>query len=368
MRIKKILSPIFVASLSILISAQAFAANKVSWDGQAISAITQRLSGNPVLADEVALKEIGSFIDAKLKVIPLPSGMEIGVKDDDLKSNNLNALAEDEIKFALIPVILDDSITENSYIAENTTYRKYIVRTNINVLLCGYGGVLQNRVNFLYNIPMNGYGVVRSKDEPASTELLRKQFVSNAKQLIDKRFIIPQNIVDFMVPNIDKTKIYQVDTVKVASNAVGVNQLDEDMIKNEIIPYIARSYTGAYAATHPEYLVLPDNVSGNEWRKAVIKHIDANLSDGLEFEEGGIRPINLEITDYALWKAKDPKRTKDASFDDIWTLKVGLRDVNTKKMVQPTKDFTVSKIIGSTVEISPSTFYGYAARMLAKGK
>lgn len=363
MNIKKLLSPIFVASLSMVISAQAFAANRVFWDGRAISAIAERKAGNYELADTSALSEIGSYVDMKLKAVPLP--FELGLRDSQLKNANIDAFSADEEQFALIPIVLDDSVSESWYEADNEKFYKYIVRTNINIMLCGYGGKMQNRVNFLYNIPLNGYGVVRTK-APATKEQLRKQFLSNAQQIINKRLNVPANIVDFMDPTYGKTKIYQVQNVSVDPKMGKVQDLNDMM--GDIVSNIANSYTGAYAAAHPEFVVLPDKLKGEAWQKAVVKHIDANLSASEIDDEVGARAINLEIFDYSLQKVKDPTRTKDASFFDKYVLRVGLRDLTSKKSVQPVKEYQLPNNIPARAEISPENFYGHAARLLARGK
>lgn len=363
MKLSKFLTPVFVAGLSIFISAQAFAANKVFWDGQTLNGIA-KTSDETILADSTALSEIGKAFDTRLGMIQLP--FELGVRNDQLKTASASAFMEMPEEYALIPVVLDDSTYESWYEAENTKYYKTIVRTNISVLLCGYGGSMGDKVNFLYNIPLSGYGVVRTKGNSPTTAQLRQQFISNAVQLINKRFFVPPNIVNFMNPKFGKTKTYQVDTINVDVSAK--KNFDEVELSKEIIPYVASSYTTAYAALHPELVVLPDKIHGKNWQQMIAKHINSNLVEVDMLEEGFVKPIRLELMNYSLQKVKDSTRTKDASFFDKYILKVGMKNLNNGKTVQPFKEFQIPNNIPSKAEISLPTFYGYAARILAKEK
>jgi len=366
MKISKLLSPVFAVGLSIFVSAQAFAANKVFWDAQALNGVNRIVKENDSLIDQEVLNEVGKALDLKLKSLQLP--FDIAIRNDELQNITGQAFMEMPEQYALIPIVLDDSISKSFYRADNTNFYKYIVRTNISVVLCGYGGSMLDRVNFLYNIPLNGYGVVRSKGLPPTKDQLKAQFIANAQQIINKRFFIPPNIVEFMNPKYGKTKTYQVTKVNVTPQAQVSFSSHQEELNEEIIPYVAASYTSTYAAVHPEYVVLPEKTRGAKWQLAIVKHISNNLTESNIEEETGARPIELELMDYSIQEVKASNRSKDASFFDKFILKVGVRDLTRKKMVQPMKEFQLPNNIIAQAEISLPTFYGYAARQLAKEK
>ncbi len=95
-----------------MLSVQAYAASRVFWDARAVSAVPAQHEACPKLVDDAVLTEIGGYVDAKLKASMLPFDL---VVKDDLQNANLAEKINDEIKYALIPLVLDDSSTVELY-------------------------------------------------------------------------------------------------------------------------------------------------------------------------------------------------------------------------------------------------------------
>ncbi len=361
MKTKLLTTTLLAMGLCAVFSAQAFAFNKVNLAPVAISSVPVSPRDCPPLVDEEMLEQIGKFVDDKLRVSALP--FELVAKDNELKNADTLDKMSDEMQCAIIPLVLDDSSHGEHYLVDGVVYHKTIVHTNISLMFCAYGGALQNRVSFLYNIPLNGYGVLRT-NKPVPLEWLKRQFLANAEQMISKRLAIPANINQYLNPGYGKTKTYRVRGVDV-SKVKGMEKFPSLFVAKQILPTVASAYTAAYAKAHPGYVVLPECYAGEEWKKKVIQHLNNNVSERLEEETGDVNDIDLSLLAYEKIKLPAKKGSKNASFYNKWQVVVSMEDLTNKTKVRHVRNYDIPSNVPNITQINLPGVFGSAARELA---
>ena len=308
MKTKRIIAVLLVAGACVVPGTSSFAAGAVNvlWDKQAVNGVERYDASVIKLADAEVLQSVGRLVDQRLSHLKvtgqLPFNTEIiaDYKNNDWKSK----MGEDRI--ALVPVITSDANTHKMMTYKNTNYYTYEVRTELNLMLCKFDGT---KLSVIHNLPLANQAVLGGSLEDALTEplgvdVLKEQFVYNVEQMLED-ISFPTDIND-KLQNSDMRITCQVKEVNVAPAIranYAHNTLSDRRINLIAKPIIASTYTSYYAKKISEYCVLPSKLSGNSWKKEVVRHITGGDIAAAEYnaslqEEAGVG-ITVSIDNFS---------------------------------------------------------------------
>lgn len=294
-------------SLCVVSNVQAFAANEVLWDKQAV--VIEISNDLPKYTQEypMAINEIGDIIDTKFSSTQQP----FKTRHVNNYANNGDIGTDDYI--AVVPVVLDEGLYERKIALRGkftgqTAYR-YDVISQLNLLFCAKDG---GDFRILYNKPLAAhkeFGQDMDLYEMLDRKYLGKVFTDNIKFAVDNQLKLPANFGELINRDTDSAQnTYQVTDVTVSS--VGFRQgFSEKAIENYVKPLVATAFTNAYANKHPEYVVLPSVSSTINWKKAVLSHLEPE-SQKTDYEDidisktGRGHAITLDIYKLAVGDTK----------------------------------------------------------------
>lgn len=316
-------------------SANSFANAKpqVLWNGQFVYAGINN-SDYKVWNDNVATA-MCDMLDKKLKSmqkqgqLPFDINIPDSFQNDDVKSK---IDANDSQYAALVPVVLSDAVKCDTFDYNGKTWYKYDVRTLISLMFC----VKEiDGIHIAYNIPLYSYGMLGDDlghnlnsgnpellQQVQNGSLLREQFIANFEGALEDLKVSPS-----------MAKFLSDKKLRVACGQVTKVILDDNVCQKygsnnmEIPEIVAKVFSSAYLAKHPNMVMLPDVLSGNRWKEKVAKQLDPNLNEASIVMDANPQSIELKVTPYT-------EKAKAQAWDVVWDIGAGVTYVfDNKKTV-----------------------------------
>lgn len=314
MKILRCICSFFLAvSLCIFLNAEAFAKSiRIDVAGKAVNGVS---TGNKSIIDEEALNIISSIFKNKIQTMHKNGKLKFEpfFVADEQELFGGDKTAEDYI--VLIPLILDDSCYRSTHIVGGKKVVKAIVNTHIDVLFCLYPGS-GNNLRLLYNFPLAGYQTIGANGEYSTEEeiniQLKAAFIYNAETLINNNLDLNnRKLLKAIVTKQLDEETYRVENFEKSEEAGQfyekfkgqgfISKSDEDSLDALVV----NNFTSAFAATHPDLVVLPSKVN-SKWEEDATQvsstlHLDNAGRYTVDVPEPAHK-ISLELSKIALFE------------------------------------------------------------------